>query len=88
MNKISDFMRIFQNAIYIYIKKVYKTATKNGDVVASGLLADVLRRGEIRLGENIGGIIVEYEMPIDVGNEAQGKTVSFDIILSAQRISE
>ena len=62
--------------------------TKNGDVVASGLLADVLRRGEIRLGENIGGIIVEYEMPIDVGNEAQGKTVSFDIILSAQRISE
>lgn len=25
-------MRIFQNAIYFYIKKVYKTATKNVDI--------------------------------------------------------
>ena len=32
MNKISDFMRNFQNAIYFYIKKVYKTATKNVDI--------------------------------------------------------
>ena len=32
MNKISDFMRIFQNAVYFYIKKVYKIATKNVDI--------------------------------------------------------
>ena len=32
MNKISDFMRIFQNAVYFYIKKVYETDTKNVDI--------------------------------------------------------
>ncbi|MBR5192297.1 MAG: hypothetical protein IKW33_02700 [Clostridia bacterium] len=69
------------------LKNYIKVEIKTENSVINKTLLELLNGELISLGKGVKEINISYTMPVDVGNEAQGTTISFNVEIEA-KVSE